>query len=159
MRKALYKILTGIQHFLLKREGYVMCANVIISKRGVRKIGGGKIICYDNVNINAETMFIAYKNITIGKNSTLAYRVLITTSANPNSPYNSLTAIYPPVYKEVHIGDNCWIGAGAVILPGVNIGNGSVVAAGSVVTKDVPENVMVAGCPATIKKYLHLADI
>ena len=99
-------------------------------------------------------MFVAYKNITIGKNSTLAYRVLITTSANPNSPYNSLIEFYPPIHKEVHIGDNCWIGAGAIILPGVSIGNGSVVAAGAVVNKDVPDNVMVAGVPAVVKKHL-----
>ena len=127
---------------------------MIISKKGVRKIGKGKIVCADNVNINAEVMFVAMKDITIGRNSTLAYRVLISTSANPNAPYNSLAAFYPPVHKDVHIGENCWIGAGAIILPGIRIGNGSVVAAGAVVNKDVPENVMVAGVPAEVKKYL-----
>jgi sugar O-acyltransferase (sialic acid O-acetyltransferase NeuD family) len=50
------------------------------------------------------------------------------------------------------IGDEVFIGTGAVILPGLKIGNGSVVAAGSVVTDHVPENVMVAGVPAQIKK-------
>lgn len=101
-------------------------------------------------------MFVAYKDITIGKNSILAYRVLISTSANPNSPYNDneLANIYPPIHEEVNIGDNCWIGAGAIILPGVTIGNGSVVAAGALVNKDVPDNVMVAGVPAVVKKYL-----
>lgn len=118
------------------------------------KFLGGRIICSDHVNINAEVMFVAFKDITIGRNSTLAYRVLITTSANPNSPYNYLAEVYPPVHKEVHIGDNCWIGAGAIILPGVTIGNGSVVAAGAVVNKDIPDNVMVAGVPAAVKKHL-----
>ena len=106
------------------------------------------------MNINSEVMLQAFENITIGKNSTLAYRVMINTSANPNAEYNELGKIYPPIYKEVHIGDNCWIGAGAIILPGVTIGNGSVIAAGAVVNKDVPDNVMVAGVPAIIKKYL-----
>ncbi len=119
-------------------------------------MGGGKVVCSDNVNINAETMFVAFKDITIGENSTLAYRVLILTSANPNAPYSRLAEVYPPIHKEVHIGDNCWIGAGAIILPGVTIGNGSVVAAGSVVTKDVPDDVMVAGVPAIVKKYLNV---
>ena len=60
----------------------------------------------------------------------------------------------PPLHAEVHIGDNVWVGARSVILPGVKIGNNVVIAAGSVVTKDVPENVMVAGVPAVVKKVV-----
>lgn len=56
--------------------------------------------------------------------------------------------------KPIVINDGCWIGAGSRILGGVNIGCGVVVAAGSVVTKDVPANVLVAGVPAVIKKRL-----
>ena len=55
----------------------------------------------------------------------------------------------------VVIGDNVWIGANATILPGVTIGSMSVVAAGAVVTKDVPSGVLVAGNPAVIKKELR----
>lgn len=154
MKKIIYKLFAFFQHAWLKHCGYILSDNVIISRKGVRKIGGGKIVCADNVNINAEVMFIALRNISIGKNSTLAYRVMITTSANPNSTYNSLSTIYPPIEKEVVIGNNCWIGAGAIILPGVTIGNGSVVAAGAVVNRDVPDNVMVAGVPAQVKKHL-----
>ena len=54
----------------------------------------------------------------------------------------------------VEIGENCWIGARVTILDGVKIGNNSVVGAHSFVNKDVPENVVVAGCPAKIIKYL-----
>lgn len=158
MRKRIYQIFSFFQHANLRRHGFVLGRNVVVSSRGVRKMGGGKIICSDNVNINAEVMFIAHNNITIGKNSTLAYRVLITTSANPNAPYNSLCKIYPPVHEEVHIGDNVWIGAGAIILPGVKIGDGSVVAAGAVVNKDIPDNVMAAGVPAVIKKHFIAAE-
>lgn len=154
MKKLIFRIFTWFQHWVLKAKGYRLGYNVIISRKDVCKIGGGKIICADHVNINAGTMFIACKDITIGKNSTLAYRVLITTSANPNAPYNSLVEIYPPIHKEVHIGDDCWIGADAIILPGVTIGDGSVVAAGAVVNRDVPSHVMVAGVPAVIKKQL-----
>jgi maltose O-acetyltransferase len=56
--------------------------------------------------------------------------------------------------KPIVINDGCWIGAGSRILGGVNIGTGSVVAAGSVVTSDVPANVLVAGIPAIFKKNL-----
>ena len=81
MRRTVYRLFTYIQHLKLKAKGYRMGNNVIVSNRGVRKIGGGKIICADNVSINAEVMFVAFKDITIGRNSTLAYRVMISTSA------------------------------------------------------------------------------
>lgn len=57
--------------------------------------------------------------------------------------------------SPISIGDGCWIGARTVILGGVSIGAGSVVAAGSVVTRDVPANVLVAGIPAKIKRILN----
>ena len=110
----------------------------------------GEVYCTDNVNINAESMLIAQADVYIGKNSTLAYRTIITTNANPNAPYNRLCKVYPPLSKDV------WIGAGAIILPGCRIGNNCVVAAGSVVCSDVPDNVMVAGVPAKIKKKIEL---
>ena len=122
------------------------------------KLGGGKIYCSDNVCINAGSMLVAFADIKIGRNSTLAYRSLLTTNANPNAPYNELCKLYPPIHKEIIIGDNVWIGANAVVLPGVKIGNGVVVAAGSVVNCDIPDNVMVAGVPAKIKKQLNLKE-
>lgn len=158
MKHLLYTITTYIQHAFLKKKGFCFGKNVIISLKRVSKIGKGRIICGDNVNINAETMFVAIRDITIGNNSTIAYRVIITTSANPNAPYNKLCSIYEPKHEEIHIGNDCWIGAGAILLPGVRIGNGSVVAAGAVVNRDVPDNVMVAGCPAVIKKRLLPGD-
>lgn len=101
-------------------------------------------------------MLVASANIYIGKNSTLAYRTLLTTNANPNAPYNELSKVYPPIHKEIKIGDNVWIGAGVIILPGCNIGNNCVIAAGSVVNTDIPNNSMVAGIPAKIKKKILL---
>ena len=55
----------------------------------------------------------------------------------------------------IHIGKNVWLGAHATILPGVAIGEGAVVAAGAVVTKDVPDHTVVGGVPAKVIKYLQ----
>lgn len=154
MGRLIYSFVQWIQRMILKRRGWVLSDNVMISIHGVKKIGGGRIYCADNVNINAECMLIASSDITIGKNSTLAYRTLLTTNANPNAPYNELCKIYPPIHKEIRIGDNVWVGAGVIVLPGCRIGNNSVIAAGSVVCSDIPDNCMAAGVPAKVKKRL-----
>jgi len=106
----------------------------------------------NNAEINKDCLLLAKNTIKIGENSTLAYRVIILTSANPNGPKNLLSKIYPAKTAPVIIEDNVWVGANAVILPGVKIGRCSVVSAGAIVTKDVPAYTLVAGAPATIKK-------
>lgn len=107
-----------------------------------------------HAEINAGCFLVAKAPIVIGDRSTLAYQVSLYTSAYPNGPYNRLSELYPKVREEIVIGKDVWIGARAIILPGVHIGDYSVVAAGSVVTKDVPSGVLVAGAPAVIKKRL-----
>ena len=112
------------------------------------------IVLHSNTEINSHCLMLAKNKIVIGENSTLAYGSTIITSANPNGPKNKLATIYPKMTAPVIIEDNVWVGANATILPGVTIGSMSVVAAGAVVTKDVPSGVLVAGNPAVIKKQL-----
>ncbi len=57
--------------------------------------------------------------------------------------------------RPIHIGDNCWFGANVTVLPGVTIGSGCVIAAGSVVTRDLPDNCLAAGVPAEVKKFIE----
>lgn len=110
---------------------------------------------YPNSEINSGCFLLAKDRIEIGENSTLAYGVTILTSANPNGPLNELSKIYPKKTAPVIIGRNVWVGANATILPGVTIGEFSVIAAGAIVTKDVPSGMLVAGNPAVIKKKLR----
>ncbi len=112
------------------------------------------IYLHNHAEINRGCFLLAKDRIEIGENSTIAYGATILTSANPNGPYNQLAKIYPAMHAPVIIGNNVWIGSNAIILPGVTIGDMSVVAAGSVVTKDIPKGVLVAGNPAVIKKKL-----
>ena len=68
----------------------------------------------------------------------------ILTEGHPEEPTRRRTLVTAPV----HIGRNVWIGAGAMILPGVTIGENAIIAAGAVVNKDVPANMIVGGVPA-----------
>lgn len=89
--------------------------------------------------------------VTVGDNVLIASHVAITSMTHdPSSPVFSKTTIK----KKIRISDNVWIGTGAAILPGVQIGSGSIVAAGAVVTKDVPERCIVAGVPARLIRRL-----
>lgn len=122
-----------------------------------RVIGDYSNICmHENSEIERCCFLLAKDRIEIGENSTLAYGVSIITGADPNGPKNKLSKLYPPLHAPVIIGNDCWIGANAIILPGVTIGDCVMVAAGSVVNKDIPSNVLVAGSPAVIKKHLEV---
>jgi acetyltransferase-like isoleucine patch superfamily enzyme len=81
-------------------------------------------------------------------------RVTLILGANPTP--SPLSEIYSPECKSIHIKKGAWIGAGAIILQGVTIGEFSVVAAGAVVTKDVPSYTIVAGVPAKIIKNIPI---
>ena len=74
-------------------------------------------------------------------------------------PVDPSFTMFPPFYtdcgKNLHIGKNVWIGSRSVILPGVTIGDGAIVAAGAVVTKDVPTNTVVGGVPAKVIKEIN----
>ncbi len=112
------------------------------------------LLMHNHTEIERNCFLLAKDKIEIGENSTISYGVSVLTSADPNASYNALSTLYPTMKAPVVIGKDCWIGANSTILPGVTIGDFSVVAAGSVVTKDVPSGTMVAGNPAVVKKYL-----
>ncbi len=111
------------------------------------------ILMHDDTSIERGSFIVANDRVEIGKGTAVAYGVTILTSADPRT---KLRKLYPKKTAPVKIGDYCWIGARSIILPGVTIGECSVVAAGSVVTKDVPPHCLVAGVPAVVKRELEI---
>ena len=97
--------------------------------------------------------------VTIGNHVNLAQGITVT-ALNHNFIDTTLRIDEQGISTNpVEIGDDVWIGANAVILPGVTIGRHVVVAAGAVVTKDVPDNCVVGGIPAKVLKDLHLQTV
>ena len=103
-----------------------------------------------NVFINHACSFLDLGGITIDDDVLFGPRVNITTE---NHPIDPSTRKYLDL-KSVHIKKNAWIGAGATILPGVTVGENSIVAAGAVVNKDVPANTIVGGIPAKVIRQI-----
>lgn len=107
----------------------------------------------ENVFINYNCVILDTCEVSIGDNTMLAPNIGIYAATHP---LDSKTRIsYLEYGKPIKIGKNCWIGGSSVICPGVNIGDNSVVAAGAVVTKDVPPNSLVAGVPAKVIKKIN----
>ena len=105
------------------------------------------------VQVNANCTFIDTCLISIGPRTLVAPNVSFYSGTHPLDPQVRNGMRGPEFGKEIHVGEDCWIGGCAIILPGVTIGRGSTVGAGSVVTKDVPPFHVVAGNPArTIRK-------
>ena len=99
-----------------------------------------------NVFINMGCKFQDQGGIFIGDGALIGHNVVLATLNHAISPGDRATMIPAPI----HIGRHVWIGANATVLPGVTIGEGAIVAAGAVVTKDVPKNTMVGGVPARV---------
>lgn len=113
---------------------------------------GCNISVGENFFANYGCVILDVNKVTIGKNCMLAPCVKIFSATHPTDAterYSGLELGLP-----VTIGDNCWIGGGAIINPGVSLGNNVVVASGAVVTKSFGDNVLIGGCPAKIIKHL-----
>lgn len=107
----------------------------------------------DNVYLGPDTLFDLSAPIIIGHRATLSMRCCVATHINVGK--GKLNRLYPPEKKEVVIGDDAYLGAGATVLHGIRIGEMALVAAGAVVIADVPACVLVAGVPAREVKRFH----
>lgn len=118
---------------------------------------GGKFLHFGNyVYANFNLTCVDDTHVYVGDYTLIGPNVILATAGHP---------IDPQLRKEgyqfnipIRIGENCWIGAGAIILPGVTIGNNVVIGAGSVVTKDIPDNVVAVGNPCKVLREVNEHD-
>lgn len=109
-----------------------------------------------NVYCNFGCTFVDDTHIYVGDYTMFGPNVTVATAGHPILP--ELREQAYQYNASVHIGKNCWIGAGAVILPGVTIGDNTVIGAGSVVTKDIPSNVVAVGNPCRVLREISEHD-
>ena len=150
-------LLPETRFFTVKRTIYRWCGlkigyNVRICSSVT--IGGcGEITIGDNTWIGLQTMIESGCRIEIGANVDIGPRVYIGTGTHEITPEGSHIA-GKGIQKPVFIGDGSWIGANATILPGMTIGQKAIIAAGGVVTHNVPNSTIVAGVPAKIIRHI-----
>lgn len=118
--------------------------------------GGKNVFFGKNVYANFNLTVVDDEKIFIGDYVMIGPNVTIATANHPIE--SGLRQQGLQYNKEVHIGNNVWIGAGAIIVPGITIGDNSVIGAGSVVTKDIPSNVVAVGNPCKVLRKIDQHD-
>ena len=103
---------------------------------------------YANYNLTA----VDDTHIYVGDNTMIAPNVILASAAHPLDPEERRKGYQ--YNQPVHIGKNCWLGAGVIVVPGVSIGDDTVIGAGSVVTKDIPSGVVAVGNPCRVIKEI-----
>jgi maltose O-acetyltransferase len=113
---------------------------------------GCHIFAKENLYINYDCIILDCNKVYIGNNVLLAPKVQIYTAYHPLNPEIRRSGL--EMAAPITIGDDVWIGGGAIICPGVNIGNNTTIGAGSVVTKDIPSNVVAVGNPCRVVREI-----
>lgn len=155
-----YETLSAIIFFLPRftlcnrlKSQFLRFAGAKVGKRVVYYSGvwlnpGRNLILGDDVDVAKGVMITTSGGVEIGDRVLIGYGTKIFSSNHEIPPIGEPYPVSGKVYKKVTIEKDVWIGAGTIILPGVKIGEGALIAAGSVVTKDVGTNEIVAGNPA-----------
>ena len=106
----------------------------------------------DYVYANFGLTLVDDTHIYIGERTKLGPNVVLATAGHPIAPQLRQKGLQ--CNQPIHIGKNCWLGSGVLVMPGVTIGDNSVIGAGSVVTKDIPANVVAVGNPCKVLRQI-----
>ena len=113
---------------------------------------GSNIYCGDNVYFNVNCVVLDAARISIGSNVLFGPGVQLYAATHPLDAAVRRTL---ELTKPITIGNDCWLGGGAIVCPGVSIGDGCVIGAGAVVTKNIPAYSLAVGNPARVVKHLQ----
>ena len=118
--------------------------------------GGRHVHLGKGVYANFNLTLVDDTHIYIGDYTMIGPNVTIATAGHPILPQLRQQGLQ--FNMPIHIGKNCWLGAGVIVLPGVSIGDNTVIGAGSIVTRDVPANVVAAGNPCRVMRSIGQHD-
>lgn len=139
------------------KEIFAKCGENCYIELPFRANWGGRNVHFGNgVYANFNLTLVDDGQIYVGDKVMFGPNVTVATANHPIEP--SLRSGGLQYNRDVYIGENVWIGAGAVIVPGVSIGKNSVIGAGSVVTRDIPENVVAVGNPCRVIREIGERD-
>ncbi len=141
---------------MLKRLFAQVGENCVIESPYFANWGGHHVHLGSNVYANAGLKLVDDTHIYIGDCTMLGPNVTIATAGHPIDP--ELRARGLQYNLPVHIGKNCWLGAGVIVMPGITIGDNTVIGAGSVVTKDIPSGVVAVGNPCKVLRNVGERD-
>lgn len=132
------------------------CGDRVFIEEGVHMAYGCHLFLEGSFYANFNLSVVDDGNIYIGDACMIGPNVTLCTTGHPADPdYRRMVAHYS---LPIHIGENVWIGSNAVILPGVTIGDNSIIGAGAVVTKDIPANVVAVGNPCRVLREIGPRD-
>lgn len=152
-----YRTACLLKKLLLKGVGSKVGKRVVIYP-GVWVTPGRNLILHDDVDLAKDVLITTSGGVEIGERSLIGYRTQILSADHEIPPAGERFPISGNVLGKVTIEKDVWIGANCIITRGVTVGKGAVVAAGSVVVKDVPANAIVGGVPAKVIKYRDKAS-
>lgn len=133
-----------------KNEGIRIGANAYVGRNSILSCKEGSIFLDDYCNLSANCTLLSETEIRMGKYCFLAGSCYIVAGGNHSFESLSTPIMFQPSYSKggIRIGEDVWIGAGVIVLDGVDIGKGTVVGAGSVIKNSLPEYSIAAGVPA-----------
>ena len=144
------------QMVLLKEMFSEIGENCFIQPPFYANFGGKNVHFGTGIYANFNLTLVDDTDIFVGNHVMFGPNVTIDTATHPVTP--DLRKRGAQYNKKVYIEENVWLGAGVIVLPGVRIGKNSVIGAGSLVTKDIPDNVVAFGTPCRVKRKINDSD-
>ena len=139
------------------KENFAECGDNCYIELPFRANWGGHNVHFGNyVYANYNLTIVDDGHVYVADRVKFGPNVIIATAGHPIDPELRLKGLQ--YNKDVYIGNNVWIGGGVIIVPGVKIGDNSVIGAGSVVTKDIPSNVVAVGNPCKVLREINDHD-